>query len=77
MSGSQVANGASKLRPWVATGGVARVEVQALGPFLLDVEVGAMLRETADRFYFVPSTTVYQVPLVGAVVGLGAAVRFP
>ena len=64
------------VRPWFAAGLVARAEWWILRPLFLDVDVDVLLHATDDRFYFVPDTTLYRVPVVGASGGLGLGAHF-
>ena len=66
----------TRLRPWVAAGPVARAEWSFVWAVFLDAEIGALFRVTDDRFVFLPSTLVYEVPLVGVSVGLGLGAHF-
>jgi hypothetical protein len=36
-----------------------------------------MLRPTNDRFFFLPDTTLYQVPVVATTEGLGIGAHLP
>ena len=66
----------TRVRPWFALGLLARAEWSFLRPMFLDAEIGALVRATNDRFYFLPDTTVYQVPAIGASGGVGLGVHF-
>jgi hypothetical protein len=60
-----------QVRPWFAAGLHARGEWALLGPLFVAAELGGTLRLTQDRFYFLPDTTVYDVPVFGASGALG------
>ena len=75
-SGEQIANALTQRSAWVALGALARVEWSLLGPLFLDAEGGPTFRITADRFYFLPGTTVYDVPVVGFSSEAGLGVHF-
>jgi hypothetical protein len=59
---------------WLSAGALARSEWTFFEPLFLNVEAGGNVRATNDRFYFLPDTTVYQVPWLGlsAAGGIGA-----
>jgi hypothetical protein len=63
--------------PWLAAGALLRAVWTVARPLFLEAEAGALLHVTSDRFFLLPDITVYQVPLVGGVAGLGLGVRFP
>jgi hypothetical protein len=65
-----------RVRPWFAAGLLARAQWSFLRPMFLDADVDVLLRATDDRFYFVPDTTVYRVPIVGASAGIGLGAHF-
>lgn len=75
-AGSAIVNAHSAVRRWVAAGPLARAQWSFAPPLFADAEVGAMARVTVDRFYFLPDTTIYHVPFLGWVAGLGMGVRF-
>jgi hypothetical protein len=74
VAGGDIVGAQTKHRLWLSSGAFARGEWTFFEPLFLNVEAGANVRVTNDRFYFLPDTTVYQVPLVGlsAAGGLGA-----
>jgi hypothetical protein len=74
VSGGNIVAPMTKTRFWLATGALARGQWTFFEPLFLNIEAGADLRATSDRFYFFPDTTVYRVPWVGvsAAAGLGA-----
>jgi hypothetical protein len=76
VAGGAIADSLTRVRPWLAAGVLARGEWTFLAPLFLDAEVGALLRATTDRFFFVPDTTVYKVPWLGASASVGAGAHF-
>jgi hypothetical protein len=65
-----------RVRPWFAAGLLARAEWSFLRPLFLDADLDVLLRATDDRFYFVPDTTFYRVPVVGGSGGIGLGAHF-
>ena len=76
VAGGAIADSLTRVRPWLAAGVLARGEWTFLAPLFLDAEVGALVRATTDRFFFVPDTTVYKVPWLGASASVGAGAHF-
>ena len=76
VTGGAIADSLTRVRPWLAAGVLARGEWTFLAPLFLDAEVGALVRATTDRFFFVPDTTVYKVPSLGASASVGAGAHF-
>jgi hypothetical protein len=76
-TGAKIPGAHSNTRTWLAAGPLARGEWDVLAPLFLEADVAALVHITADRFYFVPDTTVYEVPLVGIVASAGVGVHFP
>ena len=66
----------TQLVPWVAAGPVGRAEWSPFPVAFLDAEVAFLVRATTDRFFFLPDTTVYQVPLLGVGGGVGIGAHF-
>ena len=66
----------TRVRPWLATGPLARAEWVFLQPVFLEAEIGLLLRPTNDRFYFQPDTTVYRVPLFATSGAIGVGAHF-
>jgi hypothetical protein len=66
----------TRMRPWLAAGVLARAEWSFLRPVFLDADIDLLLRTTNDRFYFLPDTTVYRVPVLGAGGGVGLGAHF-
>jgi hypothetical protein len=75
-SGHAIAGATAGSSLWIAGGALARIEWTILGALLLDVEAGPTARVNAERVYFLPSTTVYQVPFVGFDAEGGLGVHF-
>jgi hypothetical protein len=76
VTGGAIADSLTRVRPWFAAGVLARAEWTFLAPLFLDANVGALVRATTDRFFFLPDTTVSRVPSLGASVGAGAGAHF-
>jgi hypothetical protein len=76
VTGEQIAAGRTQHGPWVAVGPHARLEWSFLGALVLDLEVGPELRIPQDRFYFLPGTTAYRVPLAGLSTEAGVGAHF-
>ena len=66
----------TRVRPWFAAGVLARAEWSFLPPVFLDADIDLLVRATNDRFYFLPDTTVYRVPVLGASGGIGLGAHF-
>jgi hypothetical protein len=65
------------LRPWVSVGPLARAEWAFFPPVFVDLEGGALVRLTQDRFSFFPGMkTGFLVPSVGAIAGVGVGALF-
>jgi hypothetical protein len=75
-TGTQIAAAHSSTRGWFAAGPLARAEWDLLAPLFIEAEVAAMVHATTDRFYFVPDTTIYPVPLLGLDASAGLGVHF-
>jgi hypothetical protein len=63
-------------RGWVATGPLLRGEWFFAPPLFVDAEISAMIHVTADRFYFLPDTTAYEIPPTGFGGSVGVGVSF-
>jgi hypothetical protein len=64
--------------PWLALGGLGRVEVTLFGPLSFDAEVGAIFPLSAGNFVINPArTTAYKVPYRGLEAGTGLGLSFP
>jgi hypothetical protein len=74
VAGGDIVAAQTKTRFWLATGALARGQWTFFEPLFLNVEAGANVRATSDRFFYLPNTTVYRVSWVGAsaAAGLGA-----
>jgi hypothetical protein len=66
----------SQSRAWLSAGPLLRAEWTFAAPMFVEADFAAMFHVTADRFYFLPDTTVYQVPLVGLGGSAGVGVTF-
>jgi hypothetical protein len=65
------------LQAWVSAGPLARAEWSFLPPVFVDVEAGALVRLTQDRFLLHPSMTpAFEVAPVGATAGVGVGALF-
>ncbi len=62
---------------WFAAGPVVRAQRIIVDALFADVELGALVRATNDRFVVLPTSTVYEVPLVGLSAGAGLGALFP
>jgi hypothetical protein len=62
---------------WFAAGPVVRAQRIVIDALFADVELGALVRATNDRFVVLPTSTVYEVPLVGFSAGAGLGALFP
>jgi hypothetical protein len=76
VAGRDVAAPQTRTRAWFAAGPLARAEWSLLKPLYVDAELGALFRATDDRFFFLPDTTVYRVPVVGLTVAAGLGSHF-
>ena len=76
VAGGAIVDSLTRVRPWLAAGVLARGEWTFLAPLFLEVDVGALVRATTDRFFFEPDTTVYKVPSLGASASVGAGAHF-
>jgi hypothetical protein len=74
--GSGIVGAHGSTRAWFAAGPLMRVEWAFLPPMYLDADVAPMFRVTADRFYFLPSSTIYEVPYAGLDASVGVGVHF-
>jgi hypothetical protein len=76
-AGTEVSGPRTVLRAWVAAGALARAEWSFFPPVFVDIEAGALVRVTQDRFYFSPGNTpAFDVPPLGATAGVGVGVLF-
>jgi hypothetical protein len=76
VTGSDIAFARTQHSPWAAVGPVANAEWSLLGALFLDLEVGPTLRAVTNRFFFLPDTTAYTVPVVGFDAEAGLAAYF-
>jgi hypothetical protein len=75
-AGLEIAAPKSQARGWLAAGLVAGGRWSLAGPMFLEAQFAAMVHAFADRFYFLPDTTVYQVPRFGLCGSAGVGVYF-
>lgn len=75
-SGLQIASPKSESSAWFAVGPGLRAEWSIIGPLFVDARLAMMFHVMADRFYFLPDTTAYRVPVLGVDGALGAGVTF-
>jgi hypothetical protein len=75
-AGTTVASPQTANRAWVAAGPLVRGEWELLSPMFMTADLALMVHVTEDRFYFLPDTTVYQVPVFGFEAGVGLGVHF-
>ncbi len=75
-SGSDITPLQSRTRAWFAAGPVARGEWALLPPLFVTAEVAAMVRLTADRFFFLPDVTIRVIPVLGMEGSAGLGVHF-
>ncbi len=76
-TGRGIAHPQSRLRPWAATGALARLEWSPLRALRLEASLGAVLPLLRESFFFQPSAGIYQPPVVAWTAGLGVGVHFP
>jgi hypothetical protein len=75
--GVSVAAPQKQSRAWFAAGPLFRTEWSVARPLFLDLELAAMFRPVAFRFYFLPDTTAYRMPMLGLYASGGVGVYFP
>lgn len=75
-AGSQVTSPQKSSRGWLAAGPFLRGDWEVSPPLFVGARAGAMLRGTADHFFFSPDTNIYQVPIVGLEASAGLGVNF-
>jgi hypothetical protein len=75
-TGAQIASPRSQARAWFGAGPLVRVEWTFAAPMFVEADLAAMFHATTDRFYFLPDTTAYQVPLLGLCGSAGVGVYF-
>jgi hypothetical protein len=61
---------------WIAVDPLGRVEWSFFGPLFLEAAGGPSFHISANRFFFHPNVTVYEVPYVGAFGEAGLGVHF-
>jgi hypothetical protein len=63
------------VRPWFAVALTGRVEWAIAGPIAAEIEAGATIPLSKDRFYFQTNTEVYRFGSAGPVLSAGIAAR--
>ena len=63
-------------RPWAAVGATVRFGWTFAAPLTLELEAGAVVPLTRDKFFFQPNTEIYRFRSAGALGSLGLALRF-
>ena len=63
-------------RPWFAIGPTARASWSFLGPLFVELDVFARAALVRSQFFFEPSATVYDAPVLGAGLGLAFGASF-
>ncbi|HEX8793710.1 MAG TPA: hypothetical protein VF765_22360 [Polyangiaceae bacterium] len=74
--GSDIVGAHGKTTGWFAAGPLMRVEWAFLPPLYVDADVAPMFHVTADRFFFLPNSTIYEVPYAGLEASVGIGVHF-
>jgi hypothetical protein len=64
-------------RPWLASGGIGRLEFGFLGVLAIELSGELFLPIVRDRFFVGADTTVHRAPAVAGGAALGLGVRFP
>jgi hypothetical protein len=73
--GSGAPHAQSRLRPWSAGGGLVRLQWWAFPSVEIEAAGGLLTPFVRESFVLLPSTPVYEAPLLAATAGLGVAVR--
>jgi hypothetical protein len=78
-TGVNVHDSQEEARAWLAMGGIARLEWQPFSVLVVQVQGGFSIPAYRQRFYVDPDITLYQMPTIGGVagVGLGMDVELP
>jgi hypothetical protein len=63
-------------RASVAGGPLVRAQWSFLPPLFAEAEIAGVVHGTNDRFFFLPDTTVYTIPLFGVDAAAGLGVHF-
>ena len=61
---------------WTAAGPELAAEVRLVGPLRAGAEVGILLPFRRDRFFFVPDSTIHDIPWAGVFGGVGLGLHF-
>jgi len=75
-TGIDVAPSRSDVRAWLAVDLVARGRVEIIGPWFVELEVGAIFPMLRDRFLLEPSTTIFRPAIATWFGGGGFGVTF-
>lgn len=75
--GTRVSPAEHVSRPWLAAGGIGRVEFRFLGVLAIELSGELFLPIVRDRFFVGAGTTVHRAPAVAGGAALGLGVRFP
>jgi hypothetical protein len=67
----------SDTRRWLDFGALVRARLDFPGPFFFELEGGASIPATRDRFFVEPDATIHRAPLVMGAAAAGAGVSFP
>ncbi len=74
--GVNIPDAKRQTRGWFAVGPLVQAQWSFASPLFLELEAAAMVHVVADRFYFLPDVTAYQVPGLGLVGSAGLGVYF-
>ena len=74
--GVDVPDARRQTRGWFAAGPLVQAQWSFAPPLFLELEASGMVHIVADRFYFLPDVTAYQVPTLGLVGSAGLGVYF-
>ena len=77
VAGAQVPAAQTRESAWAAAGALLHAEWSALPFLFLGADAGPTFRAVADRFFFLPNMTAYQVPFGGFEADGGLRVHFP
>jgi hypothetical protein len=64
-------------RPWLAAGGIGRLEFGFLGLLAIELSGELFVPIVRDRFFVGANTTVHRAPAIAGGAALGLGVRFP
>jgi hypothetical protein len=75
-SGIGIAAPRAQSSAWIAAGALLRGEWAIVQPMFVEGALAAMAHPIVHRFYFLPDTTAYQVPVLGWSGSVGVGVHF-